>query len=150
VHTALLFFSRVLVSVSFAVLLVLTTRHHELLKTLRIFKVPQIFVMTMGMSYRYIFLLLDIIRNTFIAIKSRVGFVVPSYSGRKIATAIMAGLWLRSYRLHGQVYDAMVSRGYSGEPVTMHRFKTKPADIVFLASSILLLTGALWLNRFFH
>lgn len=148
IDTAILFFMRVLLSVSFVTLLVLTTRHHVLLKTLRIFGVPQIFVMTMGMTYRYIHLFLEIVQNTFTAIKSRVGFVSSGRSGRRIAAANMAGLWLKSYRLQSQVYDAMLSRGFTGEPKVLESFRIRKTDICMLVFSIIVSTGTIWLNQF--
>jgi cobalt/nickel transport system permease protein len=150
VDSAVIFFMRVLDSVSIAVLLVLTTRQHVLLKTLRIFRVPQLFVMTMGMTYRYIFLFLDIIQKMFVAIKSRVGFVSSAKAGRRVITANMAGLWLRSYRLQSQVYDAMVSRGYAGEVYVLDEFKVNAVDFIISALALCALIGTLWLNRFFH
>jgi cobalt/nickel transport system permease protein len=148
--SALIFSMRVLASVSFAILLVLTTRHHVLLKVLRIFKVPQVFVMTMGMCYRYIFLFLDIIQKTFLAIKSRVGFVSSTKAGQKIAAMNMAGLWLKSYRMQTQVYAAMLSRGYTGEPIILEEFQAGLIDGLFLVLSLLMLAGTLWLNRFIN
>jgi cobalt/nickel transport system permease protein len=150
VDSAIIFFMRVLDSVSLAVLLILTTRQHVLLKTLRIFRVPQLFVMTMGMSYRYIFLFLDIIQKMFIAIKSRVGFVSSAKEGRRTVTSNMAGMWLRSYRLQSQVYDAMVSRGYSGEAYVLDEFKAKAGDYFLSALALCALIGTVWLNRYFH
>ena len=150
VGSALLFFFRVLASVSMVTLLLLTTRQHVLLKVLRIFKVPQVFVMTMGMSLRYIFLLLDIIQKTFIAIKSRVGYVASTTTGRRIVGVNMASLWLRSYRLQSQVYDAMLSRGYTGEALVFTEFKARMKDALFLAFSFCTLAGTLWMNRFFR
>ncbi len=145
---AIQFCLRVLDSVSFAVLLVLTTRHHVLLKVLRIFKVPQIFVMTIGMCYRYIFLFLEIIQNTFTAVKSRVGYVTDAGTGRGLVASNMAGLWLRSYRMHSQVYDAMIARGYTGEPKVIDEFKTRLRDVAILASSFSMLIGVICLNLF--
>ncbi len=150
IDAAGIFCMRVLDCVSMSVLLVLTTRQHVLLKVLRIFKVPQLFVMTIGMSYRYIFLFLDIIQKMFIGIKSRVGFVSSSTEGRRIATAHMAGLWLRSYRLHTAVYDAMISRGYNGEAYVLDEFRSTIADKIMLILSFIILIGAVWANRFFH
>jgi cobalt/nickel transport system permease protein len=150
VDSALIFFFRVLASVSIVILLLLTTRQHVLLKVLRIFKVPQVFVMTMGMCYRYIFLLLDIIQKTFIAMKSRVGFVTSAKTGRRIVGATTAGLWLRSYQLHSQVYSAMLSRGYTGEPQVLIEFRAKATDAVFLGVSFFALIGTVWMNRFIH
>ena len=143
-----IFFLRVLTSVSLSILLVLTTRHHALLKVLRIFKIPQLFVMTLGMTYRYIYLLLDIVQNTFIAIKSRVGFVASTKTGRSIVAANMAGLWLKSYRLQTQVYSAMLSRGYTGEPVVMETFRAHGPDWAVCAFALSLFIGTLWLNSF--
>jgi len=129
---AALFVMRVAASVSFAVLLGLTTRHFVFLKVLRVFGIPQIFVMTLGMCYRYIFLFMEVVENTYIAIKSRVGRGIRSGSGRRIATWNIASLWLRSYRLNTDVYMAMLSRGYRGEPLVLNEFKTKPRDWLWL------------------
>jgi cobalt/nickel transport system permease protein len=150
IGSATIFFLRVLASVSLSILLVLTTRHHVVLKVLRIFKVPQLFVMTMGMTYRYIYLLLDIIQNTFLAVKSRVGYIEETKAGQKIVTANMAGLWLKSYRLQTQVYDAMLSRGYTGEPKVFETFKMHSRDCILLAMAITVFIGTLWLNQFTH
>ena len=89
-----LFIMRVTASVSFAVLLGLTTRHYELLKVLRIFKIPQIFVMTIGMCYRYIFLFTEIISDTFLAIKSRIGSNVHYKKGQQVVAWNIANLWV--------------------------------------------------------
>jgi cobalt/nickel transport system permease protein len=150
VDSVCILFMRILASVSLSVLTVLTTRRHVLLKTLRLFKVPRIFIMMTGMSYRYIFLFLDVILNTFYAIKSRVGNVRSAKAGQRIVALNMAGLWLRSYRIHGQVYGAMIARGFTGEPVTLEEFHARLQDHLFLIAAFLTLLGTLWLNRFFH
>jgi cobalt/nickel transport system permease protein len=150
IDSATIFFLRVLASVSLSIVLVLTTRHHVLLKVLRSFKVPQIFVMTMGMTYRYIYLLLDIAQNTFVAIKSRVGFIQSTRSGQKIVGANMSGLWLKSYRLQTQVYSAMLSRGYTGEPRILNEFKADFIDLLIVIFAVALFAGTLWLNQYIH
>lgn len=125
---AALFVSRVITSVSFAVLLSITTRHFALLRTLRIFKVPQVFVMTIGMCYRYIYLFLEVIENTYLAIKSRVGGRLHYKKGQRMVAWSISSLWHRSYYLNQAVYDAMLSRGYSGEPVVPEDIKAQPKD----------------------
>jgi len=123
---------RVIASVSFAVLLSITTRHFALLKVLRIFRVPQIFVMTIGMCYRYIYLLLEVIENTYLAIKSRVGTHIHYKKGQHVVAWNMSALWGRSHHLSEDVYSAMLSRGYTGEPVILDDFKTMPIDWIWL------------------
>ena len=119
-------------SVSFVVLLSITTRHFELLKVLRIFKIPQVFVMTLGMCYRYIFLFIGIIENTYLAIKSRVGTRIHPKRGQRIVASNIASLWQRSYRLNEDVYQAMLSRGYNGEPLVLNNFKAGWQDWLWL------------------
>jgi len=133
-HGAILFIARVTVSISLVILLSLTTHHFELLKSLRMFGVAQVFVMITGMCYRYIYLFAEIIENTFMAIKSRAGGVIRTGHGHKIAAWNMAMLWNRSYNINGDVYNAMLSRGFSGEPVSLHRFRAKTFDFIWIVS----------------
>ena len=143
---ATLFVIRVTTSVSFAVLLSLTTRHFDLLKVLRIFGIPQIFVMTLGMCYRYIYLFLEVTENTYLAIKSRVGTRVHYKRGQHMVAWNMASLWLRSYHLNEAVYQAMLSRGYTGEPAVLENFKTRWVDWVWLFMTSLFFVALIWLN----
>ena len=129
---ATLFLMRVTASVSFAVLLSITTKHFALLKVLRIFRVPQIFVMTIGMCYRYIYLFLEVIENTYLAIKSRVGTRLHYKKGQQVIAWNISALWNKSHHLSEDVYSAMLSRGYTGEPVILDDFKVKLADWIWL------------------
>ncbi len=138
VASASFFFMRVLTSVSLCILLVLTTRHYILLKVLRVFKVPQVFVMTLGMCYRYVYLFIEIIQNTYLAIKSRVGHISSVKTGQGITAWNIASLWQRSYQLNGDVYKAMLSKGYRGEPVVLNDFKAKTIDWVWLFIAMLI------------
>lgn len=143
---AALFVMRVVTSVSFAVLLSITTRHFELLKVLRIFKIPHVFVMTLGMCYRYVFLFVEIVENTYLAIKSRVGTKVHYKTGQHIVGWNIAYLWARSYQLNENVYQAMLSRGYRGEPVVLHDFRTRFRDWVWLCVIMALFVALAYLN----
>ena len=146
VFGAALFVMRVLTSVSFAVLLSITTRHFELLKVLRIFKIPHVFVMTLGMCYRYVFLFVEIVENTYLAIKSRVGTKVHYRKGQHIVGWNIASLWARSYHLNEDVYQAMLSRGYRGEPAVLYDFKTRFKDWVWLCAITVLFIILAYLN----
>jgi cobalt/nickel transport system permease protein len=122
------FFMRVTTSVSFAVLLSVTTRHFELLKVLRVLKIPHVFVMITQICYRYIYLFVEIIEDIYLAIKSRVGTKVHYKRGQHIVAWNIAYLWNRSYQLNEAVYQAMLSRGYRGEPAVMDDFRTTVKD----------------------
>ena len=133
IAAASLFVTRVITSVSFAVLLSITTRHFELLKVLRIVLIPQIFVMTFGMCYRYVYLFVETLENVYRAINSRVGSVAHYKKGQKIVAWNIAFLWARSYQLNEDVYKAMLSRGYRGEPIILDDFKMRVGDWLWLA-----------------
>jgi len=143
-YGALLFVARVIASVSFAVLLSITTRHFELLKVLRIFRIPQVFVMILGMCYRYIYLFMEVVEDTYMAIKSRTGGKVHYRKGQHIVAWSMASLWHRSYLLNEEVYGAMLSRGFGGEPVILKDLKTKPRDWVWLFFAVCLSVALLY------
>lgn len=136
-----LFVGRVITSVSYVTLLSLTTKHFTLLKVLRVFKVPQVFVMILGMSYRYIYLFVEIIENTYLAIKSRVGATVRYRQGQHIVAWNIAHLWQRSYQLNEDVYNAMRSRGYSGEPVMLNDYKAGKRDWLWLSYALAIVIG---------
>ena len=71
VLTAVTFIGRVSASVSLAVLLTLTTLWNDLLQALRILKIPRIFILILGMTYRYIILLVHTVYDIHVARKSR-------------------------------------------------------------------------------
>ena len=141
---AALFTLRVLTSVSLVVLLALTTKHSQLLRVLRIFKIPQVFVMTIGMCYRYIYLFVEIIENTYTAIKSRVGVISHVKKGQQIVAWNIAHLWQRSYYLNTQVYNAMLSRGYRGEPRVLDEGRPEYKDWLWLSGVAAFFMIILW------
>lgn len=115
-----------------------------LLKVLRIFKVPQVFVMTLGMCYRYIYLFIEIIQSTYTAIKSRVGYICAVRKGQRVVAWNIACLWQRSYLLHGEVYQAMLSRGYSGEPKVIWDSQISLKDGLCLLAALFFFILSIW------
>ena len=123
---------RVATSVSYAVLLSLTTSHSDLFKVLRAFRIPPIFVFTVSMCSRYLILFAGIVESVLIAIQSRVGFVVEPRRGRHLVSWNIANIWNRANHLNEQVYLAMISRGYTGESKNVGKFKTRYLDLIFV------------------
>lgn len=141
---AILFVTRIATSVSLVVLLSLTTRHAELLKVLRGLGVPKVFVLTVSMCYRYLYLFAVMVENIFTAIKSRVGIAVHYKSGQQIVAWNIANMWNRSCRINEDVYNAMLSRGYTGEPKLLSKFHTRFRDWAWLLASILVCIALLY------
>ncbi len=145
-HGAAIFVVRVATSVSLAVLLSLTTRHAELLKVARNFGVPQMFVLTVAMCYRYLYLFADIVESVFLAIRSRVGIVSDHKSGRQLVGWNIANTWNRTARMSEDVYRAMLSRGYTGEPRLFDAFRTSFTDWLWMFTAIAMCAGLFYLE----
>ncbi|NTW51851.1 MAG: cobalt ECF transporter T component CbiQ [Chlorobiaceae bacterium] len=141
---AVLFVVRIATSVSLVVLLSLTTRHSELLKVLRFLGVPQIFVLTVSMCYRYLYLFATMVENIFTAIKSRVGVVSQQQQGRQIVAWNIANTWNRTTQMSEEVYMAMLSRGYTGEPRLLSEFHAMPRDWAWLFCALIACAGLLY------
>jgi len=138
---ALLFVVRIATSVSLIVLLSITTRHSELLKVLRVFGIPQIFVLTVSMCYRYLFLFATMVENIFTAVKSRVGILSHRQHGQQVVAWTIANTWNRTTQMSEEVYMAMLSRGYTGEPRLLSEFQATPKDWVWLVCAVILCAG---------
>jgi len=117
-----LFVLRVTTCVSFAVLVILTTKHSRLLQSLRTIGVPSIFVEVFDMTYRYIFLLVKIFEEMHLGLEGRlIGKFSVREAHRWIASR-MAFLFRRSLKMSEDVYMAMVARGYLTE-INRNRLK---------------------------
>jgi cobalt/nickel transport system permease protein len=108
------FLARVTTAVSFAILLMLTTRWSDLVNTLNRLRFPKMFVLILGMTYRYIFLLLDTIAKMLFSRKSRAVGKESSVSSWKLNAGIIGALFLKSYDMSEDIYLAMISRGFNG------------------------------------
>lgn len=114
VFWASVFLTRVTASVSFAILLMITTKWSDLVKALHTLRFPKVFVLIMSMAYRYIFLLLDLISNMLLSRKSRTVGREPAVKSWKLNAGIIGALFIKSYEMSENVYLAMLSRGFDG------------------------------------
>jgi len=142
VSGAILLIVRVGVTVSLAFLFTTTTRWANLLKALRVLFLPKIFITTLEMCYRYIFILLNITTDMFVARKSRTFSKASSKEGRHFVSNAIGSLFGKSYALSEEVYGAMLSRGYKGEPVIMNRFRFTLLDFQWLLGVIICVLAA--------
>ena len=132
-RTAAFLILRVATSVSYTFLLVLTTSWPRLLKALRVLGVPRIIIFLLSMTYRYIYVLLHTANSLFLARKSRnVGRELWRSTTDWIGS-LLSSLLGKSYHLSNEVYLAMISRGYRGEPVIWNDFRMRGTDLAWLS-----------------
>jgi cobalt/nickel transport system permease protein len=129
---AILLVLRSFSSIAIIYLLTRTTKWEKLLKSLRSLKIPALFVATLEMTHRYIFLGLETAANFFIARKSRSLGKSSSSEGRRFVAHTVGQLLIRTSIMSDEVYQAMLSRGYSGEIKSINSFKLRIVDYLWL------------------
>ena len=139
--------TRVETAATLSVLLILCTPWNHVLKALRVFRVPVVLVVILGMTYRYIFLLLSSTHDMLESRRSRMVGKLPDKEGRRLAAACVGVLISRTLQLSDDVYSAMVSRGFRGEVNLLDDFKTAPLDWVVLAVFVAVASGAFYYGR---
>jgi cobalt/nickel transport system permease protein len=147
--TAALVISRVATSISLVVLLTLTTPWVRLLAALRSLGVPTMFVMVIGMAYRYIFLLLGTVTDMYEARKARtVGAQEHDRGARQFVAASAGNLFGKAHHLSEEVHMAMVSRGYRGDAKTIQSFRLTALDAVAAAVVVVTATAIIGGDHF--
>jgi cobalt/nickel transport system permease protein len=132
--SAVLVVSRVATSISLVVLLTLTTPWVRLLAALRALGVPRIFVLVIGMAYRYVFLLLGSVTDMYEARKARtVGAQRHDGSARAFLGASAGNLFGKAHHLSEEVHQAMTARGYRGDAHSITAFRLTGADVAAAA-----------------
>jgi cobalt/nickel transport system permease protein len=147
VRTASFLLLRAETCVSLSTLLVLTTRWAHILKALRVLRLPVVLVVILGMTYRYLFVILETALDMFESRKSRTVGVLEGADRRRLATAIVGVLLSKSYHLSSDVHLAMQSRGFRGEVYMLDDFEMHSADWCSLLLFFTLAASVVWVGR---
>ncbi|MCL5291833.1 MAG: cobalt ECF transporter T component CbiQ [Actinobacteria bacterium] len=137
---------RVVASANFALLIALTTRWPDILRGLSALKVPEVFVTTLGMSQRYAISLLRTVHQLHLAKESRTIGRFPASEERRWVAGRMAFVVKKSVKMSDEVYNAMLSRGYSGSIHALSPLKAGARDLAWLLSAVLLSMALILIN----
>ena len=127
--------------------LVYTTPWMHVLKALRIFRVPVVFVVILGMTCRYILLMLETAHEMFESRKSRTVNAMTPAEQRRLAVASSGVLLGKTLHLSGEVYLAMQARGFRGEVYLLDDFRMRRLDWLALGAFALLASVSIWAGR---
>lgn len=130
-----------------ALVLVFTTRWIHVLKALRMFRVPVVFVVILGMACRYILLLLESAHEMFESRKSRTVGALSRSEQRRVAILSTGALLSRTLQLSNEVYLAMQARGFRGEVYILDDFQMQNLDWMALFAFAGLTAGLEWAGR---
>ena len=146
--SAAIFVARVGVSVSLAVLLILTASWADILKSLQAFRVPQVFILLLSMTYRYIFLFLHTANGMFEARKSRTVGRTSGQQQRGWISGSMASLMSRSFKISSDVYAAMSARGFNGTVYAYNAYRMTTRDWLALIGAVCIAVAVFVLGRY--
>ena len=134
-------------SVQMAILLVAVTEFPKIVHALNHLRVPTIITVIISFLYRYLFVLADEVIRLLRARQARSAALAGAAAGRghggsvmwraRIAGHMAGQLFLRSYERSDRIYNAMLSRGYKGELMTIHPHHFHARDWLIGALSIL-------------
>jgi len=114
-HLVALLFLRVVNSLTICFLVLFTTPFPDLAKALKLFRVPDVVIMIMTLFHKYLFILSCSLEKMHLAMKSRVVSALLRRDARVWATGRMAYIYKRSHQTCEEVFQAMLSRGFTSE-----------------------------------
>lgn len=142
-------------SVQAAILLVATTQFPDLIHALEHLRLPRTLTTIIAFLFRYLFVLTNEVFRVLRARDARSARLPGIKTGGKLSwriktTGSMAGqLFTRSYERSDRIYQAMVSRGYTGHIRTMNPHHMVKADwlaLVYAAAAIVLIQLVGWVR----
>lgn len=105
---------RAAIALGAAVVLVSTTPFPDLLRALRQLRLPDVVTTSLGLAYRFLYVLTDEVGRLRRAAHSR-NAAAGSAPRRRLMVGIAAAALQRSFDRSERVYQAMLGRGYRGE-----------------------------------
>lgn len=145
--SAALLIARVETAVTLTTLLVLCTPWMQVLRALRTLHVPQVVVVMLAMTHRYIFLLTETAGQMFESRQSRMVGRLPGSERRRMMANSAGALLGKSMDLSNEVYLAMQARGFRGEFRTLSPLRMGAVDFAGLAAFMAAASAAVWVGR---
>jgi len=134
---------RVMNSLTISLLVIHTTPFHKIIKALKVFRVPDTFLLIITLSYKYIFVFAKTVENMYMARKSRLVGMVKDDEARMWIAGRIAFLFRKTMARYEEVYGAMVARGFT-EDVKISNFGPLSRMDRF-SGSFLLIAGIVFL-----
>lgn len=133
-------------SISLTILLTSTTPFEQVIKALKVLRVPDIFLLTLTLSFQYIFIFSQTILETYQALRMRWWERGAGAEARAILSGRMGYLFRKSWDKYEAVYHSMIARGYTGSVSLYYGKKLNRADYLFLLIALLFLVAVIFFN----
>lgn len=130
-YSSVMITAKVFASITAVNIVFRTTKWNTVTSALKRFFVPDIFVLVLDITIKYIVMLGDFSLNMLYALKSRsVGRNKNKYTS---LSGVAGTLFIKSKEMAEDMYDAMECRGFTGEYHVHSTLKFTIADLMYLA-----------------
>jgi cobalt/nickel transport system permease protein len=143
VYGVLMLTSRVMNSLALSFFVLHTTPFTEIIKALKVLKVPDTFLMIVILSYKYVFIFAKTIEEMYLAKKSRLAVKVSNAEARRWIAGRLAFMFKKSRLRCEEIFKAMLGRGFSNNIKFYGVKKLQARD--WIAGAVLFLVGVLFL-----
>jgi cobalt/nickel transport system permease protein len=127
-------FLRSILSLTFLILLTNTTRFSELLRGLRRLGCPRILALNLSFLYRYLFVLTEEVQRMRMARDCRKVGRASLRDEARLLSSMLGALLLRAFERAERMYQAMLSRGFTGDFPVLEPRRVSWRDLAFLAT----------------
>jgi cobalt ECF transporter T component CbiQ len=104
---------RVINSLSLSLLVLYTTPFHEIIRALKVLRVPDSFLIIITLCYKYIFIFSKTVEDMHLAKKSRIVRELNQAEAREWIAGRMAFIFRKTRLRCEEVFKAMIGRGFS-------------------------------------
>ena len=139
--------ARVVASAGFALLVIWTMRWSDLLRALSAMRMPDVVVATLAMTQKQILTLLRTVEQIHLARESRTLTRGTTRENRAWVTERMAFVVRKSMKTADDVYDAMLSRGFTGAMPSLVRLRMGRGDWAWALASVTLCAAIVAVDR---
>jgi cobalt/nickel transport system permease protein len=126
---------RVINSVSLAMLVLFTTPFTEIMRALKMFRVPDSVLAVVNLTYKYIFIFANTVEDMHLAKMSRTAGAMDGSEARRWAAGRMGLIFKKTQGKCDEIFKAMLARGFTGEIKLRGRGSMKKSDWLALAAA---------------
>ncbi len=132
------FFVRLVNSLSLTFLIFYTTPFNDIIKSLKMLKVPDLFLMVILLTWKFLFILSQTVEETYMALKSRWWERTHGSQARQIVAGRILFIYRRAWIKYDETYKAMISRGYNGHVQLLYASKIGIKDTFFIGFFVII------------
>jgi cobalt/nickel transport system permease protein len=135
------FWLKVFNSLALTLLIIHTTSFNDIIKSFKMLRVPDLLLLTITLTYKFLFILSQTTEETYLALKSRWWEKKSSTESNTIIAGRISYIFRKSWMKYEEIYMAMVARGFSGKVTVVYPKKVSVQDVVFLIISSIIAVG---------